>query len=480
MKNEPIPITIARGDGIGPEIMDSVLAILEAAGANLKIEEIKIGKALYEAGETSGIDDKAWESIHRTKVLLKAPITTPQGGGYKSLNVTIRKSLGLFASVRPARSYFPYVRTKHPGTDIVIVRENEEGLYAGIEYRQTPDALHALKLTTIRGSARIIRYALEYAQKYNREKVTAMTKDNILKHTDGAFHRLFNEIGAEYPDIQKEHYIIDIGTARVADTPERFDVVVTPNLYGDVLSDVSAQITGSVGMAASANIGLKYAMFEAIHGSAPNIAGLGIANPSGLLNGAVLMLLHIGLPEAAEKIQNAWLRTLEDGIHTGDIYNPNYTTVRVNTKEFTDAVIDRLGMLPEKLKPVDYSSRYEKVEITLKERSEPKRELVGVDVVVYHPDKEPKKVGDALKRCETDKLKMSIVSNRGLVVYPEFDFEAFCTDEWVCRFTGEGVSYGDIMELLNKIHLEAGYEVIRTENLYNFDGKRAYSRAQGE
>src|ERR671938_1248744 len=348
------PVTIARGDGIGPEIMDATLRILEGAGARLDIEEIEIGEKVYLAGNPAGVAPEAFDSLRRTKVFLKAPITTPQGGGYKSLNVTVRKTFGLYANVRPCVAYHPFIKTKHPGMDVVIVRENEEDTYAGIEHRQTAQVVQCLKLISRPGSEKIVRYAFEYARRNNRKKVTCFTKDNIMKMTDGLFHKVFDEIGAEYADIEKEHWIVDIGAAKLADTPEAFDVIVMPNLYGDVLSDVAAQIAGSVGLAGSANIGEGCAMFEAIHGSAPRRAGQNLANPSGLLLGAIMMLVHIGQPEIAERVHNGWLRTLEDGIHTYDIYDPSVSKEKVGTREFADAVIARLGQQPRTLKSVDY------------------------------------------------------------------------------------------------------------------------------
>src|SRR5499433_2019120 len=349
-----IPITVAHGDGIGPEIMAATLHILEAAGAPLDIETIDIGEKVYLAGNSSGIEPSSWESLRRTKVFLKAPITTPQGGGYKSLNVTVRKVLGLYANVRPCVSYHPFVDTKHPVMDVVVVRENEEDLYAGIEHRQTNQVVQCLKLISRPGSEKIVRYAFEYARRHNRKKVTCFTKDNIMKLTDGLFHKVFDEIAAEYPDIENEHWIVDIGAAKLADTPEAFDVIVMPNLYGDVLSDVAAQIAGSVGLAGSANIGTSAAMFEAIHGSAPRRAGQNLANPSGLMHGALLMLVHIGLPEVGERIHNAWLRTVEDGVHTYDIFDESVSKEKVGTKEFGQAVVQRLGKKPHTLKAVTY------------------------------------------------------------------------------------------------------------------------------
>ncbi len=224
------PITVAYGDGIGPEIMDATLHVIKEAGARIEIEQIEVGEKVYLRGNNAGIEPSAWESLRRTRVFLKAPITTPQGGGYKSLNVTTRTMFGLYANVRPCVSYYPFVDTKHPDMDVVIVRENEEDLYTGIEYRQTHDMMESLKLISRPGSEKIIRYAFEYARSHNRKKVTCFMKDNIMKLTDGLFHKMFDKVAAEYPDIASENWIVDIGAAKLADTPEAFDVVVMPNL----------------------------------------------------------------------------------------------------------------------------------------------------------------------------------------------------------------------------------------------------------
>ena len=288
------PIVVARGDGIGPEIMDATLRVLDAAGARLDIREVEIGAAVYARGVSGGIAPEDLDAIRRTGVLLKAPITTPQGGGVKSLNVTIRKSLGLFANVRPCPSYAPFVATLHPGMDVVVIRENEEDLYGGIEHRQTDEVVQCLKLITRPGCERIARYAFEYARAHGRKKVTILTKDNIMKLTDGLFRRVAEEVATEYPDIAVEHRIIDIGTALLADRPSEFDVVLTLNLYGDIVSDVVAQVAGSIGLAGTANIGATAAMFEAIHGSAPDIAGQDIANPAAILHSTAMLLEHLG------------------------------------------------------------------------------------------------------------------------------------------------------------------------------------------
>ncbi|MFI5334591.1 MAG: NADP-dependent isocitrate dehydrogenase, partial [Chlamydiales bacterium] len=338
MQETKIPIAVAYGDGIGPEIMKATLHVLDEAGANLELHEVEIGEKVYLRGVPTGIEAATWDTIRRAKAFLKAPITTPQGGGFKSLNVTVRSTLGLFANVRPCVSYAPFVKTKHPQMNLVIIRENEEDLYAGLEYKQTPGVACSLKIISRFGSEKIVRYAFEYARHHGRKKVTCFTKDNIMKFSDGLFHQVLEEIAHEYPDIQNEHWIVDIGAAKLADTPEAFDVIVLPNLYGDILSDVAAQISGSVGIAGSANIGDFGAMFEAIHGSAPRRAGQNVANPSGLLLAAVLMLQHIGEHEVATRIHNAWLVTIEKGIHTYDIFSEKTSKMKVGTQEFAQAV----------------------------------------------------------------------------------------------------------------------------------------------
>ena len=377
-------ITVAYGDGIGPEIMEATLEILKEAKAKLSIETIEVGEKQYKTGNTTGISSSAWESLRRTKVLLKAPITTPQGGGYKSLNVTMRKTLGLYANVRPCVCYHPFVKTNHPKMDLVIVRENEEDLYAGIEYQLTHDAVHCIKLITRSGSERIIRYAFEYAVANGRKKVTCMSKDNIMKMADGMFHKIYDQIAAEYPQIEKDHYIIDIGTARIASAPERFDVIVTENLYGDIISDVAAEVSGSVGLAGSSNIGSDFAMFEAIHGSAPDIAGKDIANPSGLLGGAIMMLVHIGQPDVATLVHNAWLATLESGIHTADIFNAQ-SKEKVGTRGIRAGRHRASGPKPKSLKAANYRARepQRRREAPLPSAPVAKRELIGVDVFVH-------------------------------------------------------------------------------------------------
>lgn len=315
-----------------------------------------------------------------------------------------------------------------------------------------------------------------------------MTKDNIMKHADGLFHQVFREIAAEYPDIEADHHIIDIGTARLATSPGDFDVIVTLNLYGDILSDVASQITGSVGLGGSANVGLNQAMFEAVHGSAPDLAGQGVANPSGLLLGAIQMLVHLGHQKIASSVANAWLRTLEDGIHTGDIYREGDSKERVGTDAFTDAVIERLGSKPETLKPADYArggGSTGGIRIEPREIPRADKKLVGIDVFLDWADKGRNSdvIGGMLEgaAAATD-WKLKMITNRGVKVYPDGLPETFHTDHWRCRFVpleGEDADFDAVLDLLSAIHF-IKLDVIKTEHLYTFDGERGYSLGQGE
>lgn len=486
-----VKVAVAMGDGIGPEIMDATLKILKAAGANIEPEYIALGEQVYLSGNSAGIAKETWEIINRNKLILKAPITTPQGKGYKSLNVTLRKSLGLFANVRPVTALYPYVHTHFPNMDVVVIRENEEDLYAGIEHQQTQDVVQCLKLITRPGCEKIVRYAFEYARVYGRKKVTCMVKDNIMKLTDGLFHQVFNEIAAEYPEIQNDAQIIDIGAARLAANPENYDVVVTSNLYGDIISDIVAEIAGSVGMAGSANIGTNVAMFEAIHGSAPDIAGKNMANPSGLINASVSMLAHIGQTEIADKIKNAWLVAIEDGYHTADIYNEKISNKKVSTSEFAEAVISKLGQLPEKLPVSNMAKGTGTITIPVYKRKVEKKVLLGADIFIDWKGSDPEEIGEALSGLEAFKLKLKMITNRGVKVFPGGMKETYCTDHWRCRFVAKDtkvnggqpvytpVDYEQVVALLSKLYNE-GFDVIKTENLYEFDGKRAFSLGQGE
>ena len=472
-------VSVAAGDGIGPEITAATLRVLAAAGVPIDFEPVEMGLACWQQGLTSGLPAASWDAIRASGVLLKGPMTTPQGSGMKSLNVTLRKSFGLYANVRPVRSYVPYVPSHYPEADIVVIRENEEDLYAGIEHRQTQDVVQCLKLVSRPGCERIVRYAFEYAVSRRRRRLTCMTKDNIMKLTDGLFHEVFDEVAKEYPSIEADHMIVDIGMARVASEPEAFDVIVTPNLYGDIVSDIAAEVTGSVGLAPSANIGESISVFEAIHGSAPDIAGKNIANPSGLLLSSVKMLAHLGLGDAAELIHNAWLRTIEDGVHTRDIFGA-HSAACVGTDAFADAVIRRLGERALNLGQAHYP-RHTLETRPRQQRRDSKRELVGVDVFV-----QSRSGADALAQSLSapagSALALQMITNRGVQVWPTGAPETFCTDHWRCRFlvqAGDEIRNGDIFKLAQ--HLDAaGVDIVKTEHLYEFDGKPGYSMGQGQ
>ena len=514
-KTNAAAITVAYGDGIGPEIMDVTLRILNEAGANIKINSIEVGKKVYEQGFNSGLMPSAWESLNESKIILKAPITTPQGGGYKSLNVTLRKKLGLFANVRPVSSFYPFVATNFPKMDLVIIRENEEDLYAGIEYRQTQQSFECLKLITKKGCERIIRYAFEYARANGRKKVSCFSKDNIMKMTDGIFHKIFDEIAKEYPEIATDHYIIDIACARLAARPEIFDVIVTLNLYGDIISDIAAEISGSVGLAGSANIGENYAMFEAIHGSAPDIASQNIANPSGLINAAVMMLVHLGQSEVANKIRNALYKTLEDGIHTADIFNEKTSKKKVGTAEFGDAVIENLGSLPNQLPLANFASKNESLAKASNQANDDKlskqsltskiekKSLIGFDLFIdwQHSFDD---LLSSLKLMESEVFELKMISAKGLLLFPLIDKNMMPNYDGgltVLRFVGKGItgkSSGEIIdgnkiisqtqifelcEVLSKISAKNGeqtFDIVKFEGLYLFDGKPGYTSGQGE
>ena len=318
-----------------------------------------------------------------------------------------------------------------------------------------------------------------------------MVKDNIMKLTDGLFHRVFKEVAAEYTGIESNSQIIDIGSARLANTPNDYDVIVTSNLYGDIISDIAAEIAGSVGMAGSANVGTQVAMFEAIHGSAPDISGRGIANPSGLLNGAVMMLAHLGQTEVADRVRNAWLATIEAGDHTADIYNPENSKRKLSTAEFADAVISRIGQTPRAITASALAQGNGRIELPAYQRKIQQKQLQGVDVFIDWQGTDPQEIGSQLAGLGAARLKLKMITNRGVKVYPSGRPETYCTDHWRCRFVGQDavITSGapvytevdplQIIALLSRLH-DVGFDVIKTENLYAFDGRRSFSLGQGE
>lgn len=475
---KPQAITVAAGDGIGPEITAVVLDLLTTAGARLAPEFVDIGQQAQAAGFSSGITDTAWDSVRRTGLLLKGPVLSSRQQA--NTNIILRKSLGLFANVRPCLSYHPFVATRYPALDVVIIRENEEDLYGGLEYRQTTDVAHGLKLFSRPGCEKIIRYAFDYARTHGRQKVSALTKDKIMEFTDGFFHQIFLEIAATYPEIQSEHESLDLGTARLIETPESFDVIVIPNLYGDILSGLVAQMTtGSTGLSCAANLGPHCSVFETLHGPALEIAGQDRANPSGLLLAAILMLVQMGQSDVAEKLHNAWLYTLEQGLLTADIYRTEAHRKKLGTQAFGAAVAAHLGQRPQTLMPVVYntpSSSTLQYNIPY-QAPVVSKSLVGVDVFLDWQIEDPPLLAERLRRLNDEKLQLACITNLGVTVWPEAFPETRLSDHWHCRFlapAGQSLAQGDVLALLQRA-LQAELPWIKTEFLFVIDGQPAFS-----
>ncbi|MDB1135721.1 isocitrate dehydrogenase [Candidatus Anaplasma sp. TIGMIC] len=470
-----VPITVAYGDGVGPEIMEAVLFVLKEAQTDISVEAVEIGNAQYRRDWPCGIAPSSWASIKRTKVLLKSPTMTPQGGGHKSLNVALRKRLGLYANVRPCVSYFPVVSTVHPNLDIVVVRENEEDTYCGMEYKLSEDAHECVKLTTVTASERLCEYAFNYARNHKRKRVTCLVKDNIMKMTDGTLRNAFHKVAAKYPDIASDYYIVDIGMAKISSQPEEFDVVVTTNLYGDILSDIVSLASGSIGLSGSANLGSDYSMFEAVHGSAPDIAGKNIANPSGLLNAAIQMLVHIGHTNKAQAIHDAFLKTLEDGVHTADIYNPDTSSSRASTTEFARAIAKNLGAVPSNLRRMSIEENPAMVAGTVRPEAKP-RTFVGVDVTV-HWAHDPTRIEELAKSlselASSSSAELKMIHAKGMELWPSAPYAFSYIDLLTCRFylsesqnKDSSLSMGQLLIGIENL----GLDIAKATKLYTFDG----------
>ena len=326
-------VTLIRGDGIGPEVADAVVAILEGAGAPLTFEEAVVGMEA-EKSEGDPLPAGVVDRIRRNGVALKGPVGTPIGKGFASINVRLRKSLDLYANLRPVRNV-PSVVSRFENVDLVVVRENTEDLYSGLEHVVVPGVVDSLKIITEFASTRIARFAFEHARRNGRKRVTAIHKANIMKLSDGLFLDCFRSVAADYPDIQADDRIVDAACMRLVMVPETFDVLLLENLYGDIVSDLAAGLVGGLGVVPGANIGPEVSIFEAVHGTAPDIAGQDRANPTALLMSAILMLRHLELAELADRVERALLATLAAGIRTPDIGGT------AGTREFSRAVAER-------------------------------------------------------------------------------------------------------------------------------------------
>ncbi|MDB2414590.1 NADP-dependent isocitrate dehydrogenase [Rickettsiales bacterium] len=487
--SENIQITVAYGNGVGPYVMEAALAVLRYTHVPVHIETVEIGELFYQRGYESGMSLEAWETIRRNNIFLKAPITVPDDKNYKSLNVMLRKTLGLYANVRKFTSYAPYIGQKYPDMDMVVIRENVEGIYAGTEHHQTHDAYQSLRLTTATGTRKIISYAFDYAARYGYKKITCMTKDSLMPMVDGLFCQIFDEYAKHYPDIKAEHMSIDEGAAKIASTPEEFGVVVTGNLYGDIISQIATEICGFGNILATQNIGDKYSLFEPVHGSRAEIEDDQTADPSAMIHAMTMMLVHLGHYRKADMVNNAWLKTIEDGIHTADIFTKGVSKEKVNTIEFTRALIERMTKLPKKLPPSEFvqSSNYQSQPINIKsDKSEKEKKLIGVDVFFDFEDGGLESLVDNLhKATEKTALKLQMVGTRGLKVWPDSRIFIWQDgDYWRGRFLPEGdekkATHNDICQLLESLN-KLNMDFIKTENLYMFGKEEAgFSLVYGE
>ncbi len=333
-------VTLIKGDGIGPSIMDEAVKVIDASGAKIQWEEAYAGMAAFDKFETP-LPEATLDSFDNTRVAFKGPLTTVVGTGFRSINVALRQKYELYANVRPAKSW-EGVKTRYDDVDIVIVRENTEGLYSGLEHYLTPkkDIAESLAVVTRSGSKRVIEYAFKYARDNNRKKVTVCHKANILKYTQGIFLDVARETAARYPDIQFDEKIVDAACMHMVMNPQQFDVVVTTNMFGDILSDLTAGLVGGLGLIPGANIGDDAALFEAVHGSAPDIAGKNLANPTAVIMAGVMMLNHLGEFEAAKRVDSAIKKVVKEGKYVTPDLNPQS---KVGTKEMGDVIVGEMG-----------------------------------------------------------------------------------------------------------------------------------------
>jgi isocitrate dehydrogenase len=474
-------VTVIPGDGIGPEVVRSARRIVEATGAGVEWEEAEAGAEVFRKGLPSGVPPETIESIRKTRVVLKGPLETPVGFGEKSANVTLRKLFETYANVRPARE-LPGVTTPYTGRgiDLVMVRENVEDLYAGIEHMQTPGVAQTLKLISRKGCEKIVRFAFELARAEDRKVVTCATKANIMKLSEGMLKRTFEDIAPEYPDIESWHLIVDNTAHQLVKRPEQFDVIVTTNMNGDILSDESSALIGGLGFAPSANIGNEVAIFEAVHGSAPKYAGKDVINPTALILTAVMMLRHLGEFEAAASIEHAILVTLESGVRTGDIVGYDRGA---STTAYTDAIIGNLGKRSERWQVREYKRQVlPQVDARPDFVRPSSRRAVGLDLFVEAP-LSPEELGrsiDELVQGSAFTLKM--ISSRGTQVYPSTGAITDTVDAYYCRLMlrepAEDVPPEDLADLLARVSTRHRWGHI--EKLQEFDGEPGFSKAQGE
>ena len=481
-------IAVAKGDGIGPEIMEAVLGIFKANHVNLEYEYVDMGKWVFDKGFSNGMTPEAQQTIETLGILFKGPMETPKGKGVKSVNVTARKTWNTYANKRVFQTLHGvdtvFSKAGIP-IDITVVRENIEDTYGGIEHMLTHDVALSRRFITRPGSLQVIKYAFEMASKKGTHRITCGHKANIMKITDGLFLECFYEVAKEYPHIKADDIIVDDLCMKMVTRPDLFDVVVLTNLQGDIVSDLCAGLVGGLGFAPSANIGDHICIFEAVHGTAPDITGKNIANPTALLLSGLAMLRHVGLMENAAIIENALLYTLEQGYRTGDFGDKSKPAL--NTTEFANAIIGNFGKLPEHgakpmlaNKPITPTVfKLEKNPLIMSKEME-EETIVGVDLFIESAE-QPTEVAEKCLKHTLDLFKLITISNRGTQVWPKGSIFTNLVNQYRCRFESVGdapLSQRDIIELYTRV--SADFKICSTELLNMWGDKKAYSLAQGQ
>jgi isocitrate dehydrogenase len=481
-------IAVAKGDGIGPEIMESVLGIFTAARVPLEYEFVDMGKWVFDKGFSNGMTPEAKHTIEELGILFKGPMETPKGKGVKSVNVTARKTWNTYANKRVFQTLHGVDTVFSKAgilIDITIVRENIEDTYGGIEHMLTQDVALSRRFITRPGSLQVIKYAFEMAKKKGTRRITCAHKANIMKLTDGLFLECFQEVAKEYPEMKSDDIIVDDLAMKLVVRPQEFDVVVLTNLQGDIISDLCAGLVGGLGFAPSANIGDHIAIFEAVHGTAPDIAGKNIANPTALLLSGIAMLRHLGFMENAAIIENALLYTLEQGVHTGDFGDKQ--TPALNTTQFSEAIIGHFGKIPAQgAKPVLPNMtatptlfKLERNEMMVSDEMQ-KEYIIGVDLFIESAE-QPAMIAKKCQRHAGVKFDLVNISNRGTQVWPTGSVYTNLVNQYNVRFEsldGSPLHQQDILGLY--VSLSGDFKICSSELLNMWGNKKAYSLAQGQ
>jgi isocitrate dehydrogenase len=473
-------VTLIYGDGIGPEVVGATKTIIDATGIKIDWEVCEAGAQVFKKGLPSGVPQETIDSISRTRLTLKGPLETPIGFGEKSANVTLRKLFETFGNIRPVKE-MPNVPSPYQGRgiDFVIVRENVEDLYAGIEHMKTDEVAQCLKLISRKGCEKIVRLGFELAMAEGRKTVHCATKANIMKLSEGLLKRTFEEIALEYPEIEAHHIIVDNCAHQLVRFPEKFEVIITTNMNGDILSDLGSGLIGGLGFAPGANLGSDIAIFEAVHGSAPKYAGANTINPTAVLLSGVMMLRHMGEFKAAEAIEQSLWVVLEKGIATLDVLGSQGA---VSTSEFTKAILDHLGQSSPTWKSRDYKQikipqRKDLIGVSLKNRT-----ISGVDIFIESSDS-AEELGKTLTEvAHKTPFDLKMISNRGVKVFPSAGTNLDTVDLWCGRYMlkdgHDSVRHEQVTDLLQRV--QEKHHWMHVELLNVFDGKNAFSKAQGE